>query len=320
MRVRGRHGEKPRQPRATGLAGHPLAGRIRTRRERRGRGDGIHPGRRGASEFGSVKTPRPAARGRAKSIRLRLGFALAVALVPVLVLSAIQSALSFQREADEQKTELLAAAERSAAGAKARISASEILLDTLAPGSIGFQCAQRLSEIRSRVPGYANLIRFDANGRLECAAASAPADPQRNRAAWFLALAKGKPLVVTSGAGVPYANEPALLAGVRAEDRQGHFAGALAAIIALASLRPEMSDTIPATVVGGRAHRRVGELSVDYSGRGFSSKCSRAVAHRHGALVPVVRSRWRRRAQRSSPPPRWSGKMSSSSSPPHRPG
>ncbi len=176
------------------------------------------------------------------SIRLRLGFALAVALAPVLALSAIQSTLSFQHEEREQRDELLAAADRSAAGARARIAASEILLDTLAPGSIGFQCAQRLAQVRERLPGYANLIRFDATGRVQCAAAGAPADPGRSREAWFAALAAGKTEVVTSSTGVAYASEPALLAGVRASDADGRFGGALVAIITLASLRPELTD------------------------------------------------------------------------------
>ncbi len=190
-----------------------------------------------------MKAPRPAARRRATTIRVRLGFALSLALVPVLVLSAIQSVLSFRHEANEQRAELLAAADRSASGARARIAASEILLDTLTPGSIGLQCAQRLAEVQERVPGYANLIRFDAAGRLQCSAAGAPADPNRSREPWFLALAGGKALVVTSNSGASYAGEPALLAGVPALDAQRHFDGALVAIITLASLRPELTDS-----------------------------------------------------------------------------
>ncbi|MHB8530517.1 MAG: sensor histidine kinase, partial [Caulobacteraceae bacterium] len=154
-----------------------------------------------------MKPFRPSVRPRARTIRVRLGVALALALAPVLILSAIQSGLNFQREGTDQKNDLLAAAQRSAAGARARIAASEILLQTLAPGSIGLECAQRLSEIKGRIPGYANLIRFDAAGRVACAAAGAPADPRRATEPWFAALAKGRPIVVTSAGGVAYARE-----------------------------------------------------------------------------------------------------------------
>ncbi len=179
---------------------------------------------------------------RATPVRIRLGLALAVALAPVLILGAVQSALEFKREAVMRRTELASAAERSAATARARIAAGEVLLQTLAPASIGFQCAPRLAEIRDRIPGYANLIRFDAIGRVACAAATAPPDPDRRNRPWFRALASGEPISISSNAGAAYADQPALLASVRAEDQDGRFAGALSAVITLASLRPQMLD------------------------------------------------------------------------------
>jgi len=186
-------------------------------------------------------------RGGSTSIRVRLGLALAVALLPVLILSAFQSVLDFQREAHAQRDMLAAAAERSAATARARIEAADVLLETLAPGSVGFQCAQRLAEVRGRIPGYANLIRFDTIGRVACAAATAPADPARRDRPWFRELSQGQPVVVASDPGVGYANEPAVLAAVRAENDSGGFDGALVAVITLSSLRPETADrSLPA--------------------------------------------------------------------------
>jgi len=181
------------------------------------------------------------------SIRWRLGVALALALLPVLVLSGLQSWLDFDREARAQRDMLSAAAERSAATARARIEAADVLLETLAPGSVGFQCAQRLAEVRGRIPGYANLIRFDPIGRVACAAATSPADPARRDRPWFHSLAAGQPVVVASDPGVGYADEPSVLAAVRAENASGGFDGALVAVITLASLRPETADrSLPA--------------------------------------------------------------------------
>lgn len=193
-----------------------------------------------------MKLPERVARKRPRTIRVRLGFALALALAPVLVLSVLQSTLSFQRETRDQRADLVAAAQRSAATARARIEAGEVLLQTLAPGSMGFECAQRLAEIKGRIPGYANLIRFDSIGRVACAAASVPADAQRRARPWFRSLATGTPMVVTSAPGALYAGEPALLASVRSQSQGGAFDGALAAVITLASLRPETGDrTLP---------------------------------------------------------------------------
>ncbi|HWA60954.1 MAG TPA: sensor histidine kinase [Caulobacteraceae bacterium] len=165
-----------------------------------------------------------------------------IALLPVLALSGLQSVLNFRREAQAQQISLASAAERSAATARARIESAEVLLQTLAPGSVGFQCAPRLADIRRRIPGYANLIRFDAIGRVACAAATAPADPDRRNRLWFRQLAEGRAVVAVSDAGVPYADEPALLAGVRAETDRGAFDGALVAVLTLSSLRPEVAD------------------------------------------------------------------------------
>ncbi len=192
------------------------------RRLLRGR---LHPGEAGPS--------RPAER----TIRARLAFTLALALAPVLLLGVIQSGLSFRREALEQKAALQGAAQRSAAGARVRMEASSILLETLAPGVLGLDCAQRLADVMRRIPGYANLVRFDARGRVACSAAGVPSDPQRGARPWFRDLFAGKDMTVTTAAGVAYAREPAVLASVRA-GAAGGTDGVLTAVIPLSSLRP----------------------------------------------------------------------------------
>jgi two-component sensor histidine kinase len=174
--------------------------------------------------------------------RTRLALALVLALAPVLIVSGIESEISSRREAAQHQAELAGAAERSAATVRARIAAAEVLLQTLGPGALGFQCAARLAEIKSRIPGYDNLIRFDSIGRVACSAAGAPEDPDRRARPWFAALAAGSPVTVTTQPGRDYADEPSLLASVRAENPQGAFDGALTAVIDLGSLRPEILD------------------------------------------------------------------------------
>jgi len=176
------------------------------------------------------------------TIRVRLMAALAAALLPVLLLGALQSAIAFRRENATLRSNLALAAERSASTARARLEAADILLETLAPGSVGMACAQRLSQVVERIPGYANLIRFDRIGRVACAARNVPNDAQRVDRAWFQRLAAGDDLVITTDPGASYAQEPSLLAAVGAHDPGDRFDGALVAVIALSSLQPPSGD------------------------------------------------------------------------------
>ena len=180
--------------------------------------------------------------GSLSTIRVRLTAALAAALLPVLMLGAVQSAIAFNREGDSLRQDLGFAAQRSAASARARMESADILLQTLAPGSVGFQCAQRLAQVIQRIPGYENLVRFDRSGRVACAAGDVPDDPQRSQRPWFQRLARGETLVVAGDGGASYARTPAVLAAVRAETPQGAFDGAFGAVIALSSLRPTSGD------------------------------------------------------------------------------
>src|SRR5438105_165675 len=103
--------------------------------------------------------------GSLSTIRVRLTAALAAALLPVLLLGILQSAIAFNREGVALRQNLVFAAERSAATARTRMEGADILLQTLAPGAIGSQCGERLAEVAHRTPGSANLVRFDRRGR-----------------------------------------------------------------------------------------------------------------------------------------------------------
>jgi two-component sensor histidine kinase len=179
---------------------------------------------------------------RLSTIRVRLTAALAAALLPVLVLGGVQTAIMFHREDVALRDNLGRAAQRSAAGARARMESAQILLETLAPGAVGFQCAQRLTDVAARIPGYANLIRFDSIGRVACAAAGVPADRGRADSQWFRELESGRPLVINRDPNVAYSKEPSVLAAVRAQKPDGSFDGAFAAAITLASLQPSVTD------------------------------------------------------------------------------
>ena len=179
--------------------------------------------------------------GPLTTIRFRLGAALALALLPVLLLGALQAGLAFQRDAEDRRVSLGLAAERSAATARARMTSAAVLLQTLAPQAVGFDCAQRLAELKSQLDGYDNLIRLDARGRLVCAAATTPPDAARASSDWFRRLQTGQSMVVVRAPASLSPAGPAVLAAQPALE-QGRFDGAFVAILDLASLRPDVHD------------------------------------------------------------------------------
>ena len=176
------------------------------------------------------------------TIRVRLTAAMAAALLPVLMLGVFQAVVGFQQAGRELRQNLANSAERSAAVARARVESADILLQTLAPAAVGFQCAQRLGEVIDRIPGYLNLIRFDRQGRVVCSARTVLADPARADALWFRQLAGGRQIAIARDPTSAYAAEPAVLAAARAKGPEGDFDGAVVAVIALASLQPQLSD------------------------------------------------------------------------------
>ena len=91
------------------------------------------------------------------SIRVRLAVALCVALLPVLVLGGLQSIFAFRAENDARRQSLELAAGHSATIARARIEAAGVLLQTLGPGSVGLECAQRLADVTADTAGVAAL-------------------------------------------------------------------------------------------------------------------------------------------------------------------
>ena len=190
------------------------------------------------------------------TIRLRLGVALAIALMPVLILGAAQSVVAFRRDAEERRTSLIAAAERSAAVARARMQAAEVLLETLNPAAIGAQCSPRLAEAMQRSPGFSNLIRLDAQARVVCAAGSVGSDSGRAQSSWFQALRKGDEAAIARVDAGAYSPGPAALMAVRAAGPDGAFAGALVAITPLDQLKPDLTDrTLPASAEVALADR-----------------------------------------------------------------
>ena len=176
------------------------------------------------------------------TIRVRLGAALAVALAPILLLGAAQSMVAVQRDASERRVVLTAAAERSAVAGRYRIQGAQIMLHIAAAQAGSGDCSSLLHLLVIRPRGYANLIRFDANGQIVCSVAPVLADPGRLQSVWFQALKAGESAIAVRAPEGIYDREPALIVGARETDSQGRFQGVRATIILLSALMPDLKD------------------------------------------------------------------------------
>lgn len=190
---------------------------------------------------GSEPAERPAG---GLTIRRRLALALGLALVPVLILGALQTWSGFREDTAQRRAALIGEAGDAAAVARAKLASAVVLLEALAPDTLGVNCVTRLRAVRDRLGGYENLIRFTPSGRVACAADTVPADPQRASAPWFAKLAAGEAVEITSQPSGEVDAKPALMAAIRDTDDQGRFSGVLVVVIRLSSLRPDLEGPV----------------------------------------------------------------------------
>jgi len=181
-----------------------------------------------------------------QGIRFRLGSALAVALLPLLVLGGLQAQSEFREQDVERRSDLQLAAERTAASAKATLDSTGILLLALRPEAQEVYCQPRLSSLVDRLDGLDGLAQLTSTGAPACASTSLAAAPppwltQAGSTPWFERLRAGENTVLArapSAAGQP----PGLIVAIRLERPLGRFDGAMLAVIPLSSLEPDVAD------------------------------------------------------------------------------
>ena len=182
---------------------------------------------------------------RVQGVRFRLGLAMALALLPILFLGAVQAQSDFRRQAADRQADLQLAAARAAVAAKARIDGAAVLLEALSPDAVGPYCSPRLITLIDRLEDYDALVRLSADGNTICtsrAATVAAADPAVVRGrTWFQRLRSGENVAVERSVST-HISEPALVVAVRSQRPLGRFDGAMTAIIPLSTLRPDVED------------------------------------------------------------------------------
>ncbi|MBU1345676.1 MAG: sensor histidine kinase [Alphaproteobacteria bacterium] len=177
---------------------------------------------------------------------------MSIALLPILLLGAFQAQAEFRQQAEERRADLQFAAERTAAAAKSRLDTATVLLGAMAPDATGDACGPRLAALVDRLDGYEAVYRIGMGGQVICSSKPPAADaaPRRIASPWFQRLRQGEQ--VTLSRALPQTSPaPALVVGVRWERPRGVFAGAMAAVLPLADLQPDIAD--PALPEGAEA-------------------------------------------------------------------
>ena len=180
-----------------------------------------------------------------QGIRFRIGMAMALALLPILLLGVFQAQSDFRDQAEARRSDLQLAAERSAAGAKSRLDSTAVLLQALRPESLQFFCEPRLTVLVDRLESLDGLARISATGQQVCASRAATPNADRGAAVrnsdWFKRLRAGESMVLARAPGSTTA-EPNLIVAIRLERPMGTFDGAMIAMIPLSSLQPDTAD------------------------------------------------------------------------------
>jgi two-component sensor histidine kinase len=197
-----------------------------------------------------VRIGRALGRGLAQpkfqGIRFRLGVALALALLPILLLGAFQAQQQFRLQDTERRQDLQLAAERTAASAKARLDSTSVLLQALRPEALELFCEPRLTALVDRLDDLDGLARLSSTGYTACASQALGASPppwliDARRSAWFQRLRAGENTVLARAPAAP-GRPPGLIVALRLERPLGAFDGAMIAVIPLASLQPDVAD------------------------------------------------------------------------------
>ena len=198
---------------------------------------------------------------RHHGIRFRLGSAMAMALLPILLLGAFQAQSAFRAQDIERRSDLQLAAERTASNAKSHLDSTGVLLQALRPEALEVFCEPRLTDLVERLEDLEGLARLTRTGTTVCASRglsqAAPAWlSQASASPWFLRLKSGEGVVLARAPAIS-GRSPGLIVAIRLERPLGTFDGAMVALIPLSSLQPDVDD--PSLPEGSQAALTDGE-------------------------------------------------------------
>lgn len=103
-------------------------------------------------------------------MRLRLLLVLAIALMPFLLIGALQTVLDARTQRIERRDTLLLSADRAISRVEQYNSTAEQFLRLLSEEIGAGHCSEVHDRLQPRLLGLANVVSFDAGGRITCSA------------------------------------------------------------------------------------------------------------------------------------------------------
>ena len=185
------------------------------------------------------RLPRGIGRTRFRGIRFRLGLALALSLLPILILSAAQTDADFREENQARRTALELAAERTAAAARARLENTSIALDALSLEMGDPRCGERLEMMAQRLRIDQPVAIYSAGGQSTCETDPTPTNVAAE--AWFDRLRQGEAEVLYR-APAHWSPTPSLIVARRIQRPLGRFDGAVVTLTPLSALQADVTD------------------------------------------------------------------------------
>ncbi len=117
--------------------------------------------------FRSGDRPHPRGR-RIEGIRARLGLAMALALLPFILLGLAQARGEYQRQSADLRADLQLAAQQSVSNATGLLGRTDTMLMVLGPEATSSYCSARLSILAQRLDDIQALYRIDQSGKIVC--------------------------------------------------------------------------------------------------------------------------------------------------------
>lgn len=182
--------------------------------------------------------------GRTDGIRFRLAAALAIVLLPFLLLAAVRAQIDFREQAETRRHHLDTVARDAAFAVQARLQSATILLHALDMSPDGEDCGQGLALAADWLDDAAVLVRLDADGAPECASTPEGVEP------WMAALGRGElaarlrdgAFQATGPAPDGARDEQAVAIGLRVSRPDGAWTGAHVAVLPLSALIWKQGD------------------------------------------------------------------------------
>jgi two-component sensor histidine kinase len=186
-----------------------------------------------------------------RGLRVQLVGVLALALSPLLILSAVQSIFELREERRQETIALYSAALIASQDLDAALGRADGVASTIPSRSFAFLmdargCANAMRRIADSDDVISNIVLIDPDGRVLCSALDHDGSANAAGTPWFERLKAGEEAAFSSVSFGPISRRPIIIAGRRMDGRDGEFLGAVGVAVDLrAAARLLREDFLP---------------------------------------------------------------------------